>query len=190
MPTAAALLRTARHDRGLSQRALADRARVRQPGIADIETGAHDTTVDRLEQLLAPLGYRVSALPTRGRPVWEAAAAIRESVQSEDAPRAWRELIQLADDLAREPDATRVALAVTPPLPTGSARHDAVLAAVTDYRLRGLPKPGWLDDPAYTLAEPWDVEPISALRRAARRNTPPEIRRHGVYLHRQELESL
>ena len=60
--TAASLLRSARGSHGLSQRALADRARVAQPRIADIEAGQHDTTVRRLEHLLATLGQRIAVL--------------------------------------------------------------------------------------------------------------------------------
>jgi len=188
--SAANLLRTARGSRGLTQRALAARAQVRQPGIADIESGTHDATFARLDELLSALHYRLSPLPTRTRGVWEAAAAIRSALDEQDDSTAWRQVIQLADDLAREPDAVRVALAVTPPLTTGSPRFDALVAGVTEYRLRGLPLPAWLEDAQYRLTDVWDVEPLAQLQEAARDATPPELARHGVYLHASELESV
>ena len=190
--SASSLLRTARHSRGVSQRALALAAHVSQPGIAAVESGAHDTTLDRLELLLVPLGQRVSLLPTRSRPVWQVAVDLRAALDSGDDKRAWREIIQCSDDLARETYATRVALAVTQPLPVGDARYDALLAAVTDYHLSRdrLPRPLWLDLPDYRLAEPWDVEAVPSLRDQARHDTPPAIARHGVFLAAVELESV
>ena len=190
--SASSLLRTARHARGVTQRALARSAQVSQPGIAAVESGAHDTTVDRLEQLLVPLGQRVSLLPTRSRPVWQVAVDLRIALESGEEGRAWREVIQCSDDLAREAHPTRVALAVTQPLPVGDSRYDALLAAVTDYHLSrdALPRPLWLDLPDYRLAEPWDVETVESLRDRARDETPPAIARHGVFLAAAELASV
>jgi transcriptional regulator with XRE-family HTH domain len=190
--SASLLLRTARHSRGMSQRALAQAAHVSQPGIAAVESGAHDTTLDRLELLLVPLGQRVSLLPTRARPVWQVAVDLRAALESGDEGRAWREIIQCSDDLAREAYATRVALAVTQPLPVGDSRYDALLAAVTDYHLSRdeLPRPVWLDLPGYRLPEPWDVEVVPSLRDQARIETPSAIARHGVFLAAAELASV
>ncbi|MUH46731.1 MAG: helix-turn-helix domain-containing protein, partial [Actinobacteria bacterium] len=124
--TAASLLRSARGSHGLSQRALADRAQVAQPRIADIEAGAHDTTVRRLEHLVASLGQRIAVLPTLSRPACEAALAIATQLASNSDRQAWREVIQLSDDLAGASPAVRVALAVTEPAPTGDHRYDAL----------------------------------------------------------------
>jgi len=188
--SAASFLRTARTSRGMSQRALAQRANVRQPGIADIESGAHDTTLSRLEELLAALQYRLTPIPTTSRGVWEVAYAVAAAVLASDEANAWRQVIQLADDLAREPAATRIALTVTPPPSTGSARYDALIAGLTEYRLRGLPCPAWVNDSRYSLADEWDVETLPSLREAARNATPEEFSRHGIYLDPRELESV
>ncbi len=190
--SASSLLRTARHARGVSQRALAQAAQVSQPGIAAVESGAHDTTLDRLERLLVPLGQRLSLLPTRARPVWQMAVDLRAALEVGDQKLAWRQIIQCSDDLSRECPATRVALTVTQPLPVGDARYDALLAAVADHHLArdSLPRPSWLDLPDYRLAEPWDVEGVPSLRARARRRTPPAIARHGVFLAASELTSV
>lgn len=190
--SASTLLRTARHARGVSQRGLARAAGVSQPGIATVESGAHDTTAHRLEMLLAALGHRLSVLPTRSRPVWQVAVDLRIALEVGDDRQAWREIIQCSDDLAREEPATRVALAVTQPLPVGDARYDVLLAAVTDHHLTrdALPRPAWLDLPDYRLTQPWDVEDVPSLRDQARRDTPSGIARHGVYLAAAELASV
>ena len=83
-----------------------------QPGIAAIESGAHDTTVSRLELLLAALGQRVVLVPTVCRSVAEAADGIRSALVCRDENWAWREVIQTSDDLAREAPVVRVALSI------------------------------------------------------------------------------
>jgi transcriptional regulator with XRE-family HTH domain len=63
--TAWALLREARAQAKLSQRALAQRAEVAQSEIARIESGRQDPSFTRLEQLLRAAGYdlRVELAP-------------------------------------------------------------------------------------------------------------------------------
>jgi hypothetical protein len=71
-------------------------------------------------------------------------------------------------------------------------RFDSSIAAVTDSALvdARLPRPAWLDEDAWKLKEPWDVEEIPSLRQAAREATPPAIRRYGVFLDRVVLVSI
>jgi len=190
--SAAGLLRSTRTSHGLSQRALASVAKVHQPGVAAVESGSEDATVSRLEHLLRELGSQLTVLPTRRRPVWAAGEVVRHELDKGKHRSAWREVIQLNDDLRGVDRATCVALAIAPPGPTGDVRFDALIAAVTDHALVNarLPRPLWLDDPAWTLKEPWDVEEIPALQAAARKATPAAIRRHGIYLDRAVLASV
>lgn len=189
--TASAILRTTRTSHGLSQRALAQAAGVRQPGLAAVESGAEDATVSRLEHLLKELGSQLTVIPTRRRPVWAAGEDVRGALERDDHRTAWREVIQLNDDLRAVDRATCVALAIAPPGRTGDAAFDALIAAVTDCALvdARLPRPEWLDEPVWSLNEPWDVEEIASLRDAARQATPAAVRRHGIYLDRSVLES-
>ena len=189
---AANTLRTARASRGWSQRQLADAAGTRQPRIADVESGKHDAAVSTLETWLRALGHQTTLIPTRTRPVWEAAIAVRRALEANNETLAIREVIQLADDLAHESAAIRVALSVTPPPPVGDSRFDALIAAVTDYRLTSAraPRPEWLASAKYRLVDPWDVESVPALRADARKQTPASIRRHGIYLAESELASV
>lgn len=147
--------------------------------------------MSRLEQLLAALGQRIALLATVCRSVAEAADGIRDALECGDEDRAWREVIQTSDDLAREAPVVRVALSIARPLPVGEKRYEALLAAVVDYWLtrERLPRPGWLDQQACTLEEPWDVEELIELRAHARSAAPRSISRHGVYLAATELAS-
>lgn len=190
--SASGILRSTRTSRGLSQRALARAARVRQPGVAAVESGAEDATVSRLEHLLNELGSQLTVVPTRRRPVWATGEDVRRALEAKDEHWAWREVIQLNDDLRGADRATRVALAIAPPGRTGDSRFDALIAAVTDSALvdARLPRPKWLDEATWTLNEPWDVEQIPSLQASAREATPAAVRRHGVYLDRAVLASV
>ncbi len=190
--SASGILRSTRTSHGLSQRDLAKIARVRQPGVAAVESGSEDATVSRLDHLLNELGSQLTVLPSRRRPVWAAGEAVRCALDANDERSAWREVIQLNDDLREADRATCVALAIAPPGRTGDPRFDALIAAVTDSALvdARLPRPEWLDEDAWSLNEPWDVEEIPSLRKAARKATPPAIRRHGIFLDRSVLVSI
>lgn len=124
--------------------------------------------------------------------MWAAGETVRSALDAHDQRSAWREVIQLNDDLREVDRATYVALAIAPPGRTGDSRFDALLAAVTDSALvdARLPRPEWLDEDAWNLNKPWDVEEIPSLRKAARKATPPAIRRHGVFLDRAVLASI
>ena len=131
-------LRTARAARGKTQRQLAADVGTHQPHIAAIETGAHDTTVSGLERHLQALLYRLTVLPTRRRPAWEAALDVADHLSAADEASAFREILQLSDELAQSSADIRVALVVTPPPGTKDARFDALLAGVG---LRGSMNP-------------------------------------------------
>lgn len=59
--TAAELVRSARRQRGISQRELAARARVPQSTVSKVESGHQQPSVAMLERLLAAAGYRLQA---------------------------------------------------------------------------------------------------------------------------------
>ncbi|MCU1419883.1 MAG: family transcriptional regulator [Mycetocola sp.] len=79
-----------------------------------------------------------SNLPTRTE---EEPGAVVEG----DELAAFRRFLQLADNLAAEHGASRVALTLTEPS-TGSEQWDATIAALCEYRLiaEGLPVPDWV----------------------------------------------
>ena len=186
------LLRTAREAARLSQRAFAARSGVAQPSIAAVEGGSKDATVDRVSHLLADLSFRIAPIPSPRPAAWEVACDLRARLSGGDEPGAFREIIQFNDDLAASSPDIRVALCVTPPASTGSRVYDALVAAVVDYQLSrdGLPLPSWLDqETRSTVDEPWDAEPVPALRAKARETTPPAFARRGVFVSEDELVS-
>lgn len=65
-PAAARLIWGARRAAGLSQRALAQRAKVPQPTIAAIESGRQDPRFETLLALVEGCGHEVAAIPRPG----------------------------------------------------------------------------------------------------------------------------
>ncbi len=191
MTAAAALLRTARRSRGLSQSRLATDARDHQPTVSALERGDHDPGVAHLARLLAATGHRLVVLPTTSRPVCEAATDIESALRAGDEPAAFREAIQLSDDLGREHGVIRVALTATAPPTVGDVRYDALIAAIAEHYLLAerLPKPRWLASKV-VLAEPWFVDELAATREAALATTPPSFARRGVIIAASELASV
>ncbi len=99
---AAQLLRSARRGSGLTQRALAGRARVGGSAVADVERSAHDPGTGSLEHLLEATGHRLCAIPTSSFPVAVWADSIYRELRSERKSHrvAFRALIGLSDELA------------------------------------------------------------------------------------------
>ena len=189
MPIAGELLESARQSAGISRRALARLAGASNAGLVNLASGREDATTARLDGLLRHLDTQLAVLPTRRTTVSGAAAEVAERLNHDDRANALRAIWTAAADLAAVDPATRVALAVMPPAPTGDSRFDALLAAVVDQVLTtaGLPIPTWVRGPERSLADPWDVEPVRALQEGARAVTPDAIRRHGIWLDPAEL---
>ncbi|CAB5037696.1 MAG: helix-turn-helix domain-containing protein [Actinobacteria bacterium] len=181
---AAEVLRTARLNRGLTQRELATKCQVSQPAIARIESAVEDATLERLNRLLRPLGSKVTLVPFRTSTVYETAAFIRDDVSAGEFQHAFRSIIQLNDDIERADPATRVALCLTPPNATGDIRFDALIAGLVEYKLESvqLPKPLWVSDLRFFLENPWDLEQVPQLQERARLCTPAQFSRHGVFV--------
>jgi transcriptional regulator with XRE-family HTH domain len=182
--SSATLLRSARLNSGLSQRALAKECNVSQPAIARVESAVEQATVERLESWLRPLGSRITIVPFRTPTVYEIAEVIRKDLAANHFNHAFRAVIQLSDNFDAIDPATRVAIAITPPAPTGDTRFDALLAGLVEFKLdrAHLPRPIWLSDFRFFLDTPWDVEQLPQLQEEARRLTPEQFFRHGVFI--------
>lgn len=190
MTQAQLFIRSARLQSGLSQRALAERAEVQQPMISWIETGKHDATTETLDRLLRPLGRVVTLIPATTPSVLEVSKALGESVSKGEARLALRILIGLADGLASQDPATRIALAVAEPLPLGDAGWDAALAGLVEYRLRGLPVPGWISGQRFYSPEPFFVDKTKKSREWAAEHSAEEFTSRNVYIAESEFASL
>jgi transcriptional regulator with XRE-family HTH domain len=188
---AAMLVRQARARSGLSQRALAERAGDHQPNVAAIESGARDAYVATIARLVEASGGRLGVLPTTAATVAEVAVEMARLLAGGRTRLAYRTVLGFHDDLVRQDPATRVALCVMPPPPTGDRRYDALLAALVEHDLGAerLPVPAWARD-LDRDAGGWWVEDLPAMREAVRAATPPAFVRHGVWLDAAELESV
>lgn len=187
------LIQGPRQAAGLSQRRLAVLARVPQPSIAELESGAQaDVTVGLLGRLLEQCGAQLIAIPTTTPSVAAAGSALRRAVREGHAGLLFRQLIQVNDDLASEPPATRLALCLTPPPLTGDRGVDAFLAAVVEFRLRKdrLPIPEWTSLPERFCDPAWDVAGIPSLAHDVLGSTPSSFKRHGVLIAEEDLISV
>ena len=187
--TIARLLRETRRASGLTQRALAERARITQPALAAIESSEHDTRGATLERLVGAAGYGLFALPTRANSAADWADQIYQELRSPRASHAvaFRALIGLSDDLSDAEPALRVALCVAPAPPCSDLRYDAAIAAVVEHHLQRdrLPIPNWVYEDARVLDCVW-----VATQGVTEDEVPPTFRRHGVLLAESELASV
>lgn len=189
--TSSLLLRS-RSAAALTQAALGRRVGVPQSSIARAERGRQDLTVAMLARLVAATGNRLTIMPGRGLSAADAADAIRCALEANEPDLAFRTMIQLADDLAREHGAERVASCVSPPRSTGDVRYDAFLAGLVETRLvaEHLPLPIWLAG-APVLSIPWVVAGdwlVGDVQTVA--ETPDALRSRGVIIAAEDLVSL
>jgi transcriptional regulator with XRE-family HTH domain len=190
MPSAAHLLQRCRRGAALTQRALAELAGTPQPAIARAEAGRQDLTVTALDRLVHAAGWTLAVLPSQVGTVADAAESCARFLAAGDVDGPYRAVIQLADDLASESGAERVALTVTPPSQTGDRRYDAFIAGVVETRLdeQRLPRPRWLAF-APRLDEPWFVDQWSVDDPTIADRTPRRLRARGVIIDARELVS-
>jgi transcriptional regulator with XRE-family HTH domain len=186
--TAQTLLIQARSIRHLTQAALALAARTPQPSIARVEGGQRDLNVQTLDRLAHAAGCQLAILPSTRTTAAGAALAVRQAIGNHDDEAAYRSVIQLADDLASEESAERVALCVTPPPATGDERYDAFIAGIVEHRLseNELPLPRWVPTAPY-LSAPWFVDEWGGDDAVAA--TPEALRLRGVIIGDYELAS-
>lgn len=190
--TASNLLRSSRLTSGISQGDLAARAHTSQPEISSIESGRRVPTVDTLERLLRQTGHRLIAIPGAGTDAPETGERIASALRSDSADSALRAFIDYSDNLARHSGASRFALGIAEPRPTGSLAWDAALAALVDYWFSKsrLPKPDWTKALSRVLTRPespqlskYDLEPDLG-------DVPAEFRRRNVFIERSTLASV
>jgi transcriptional regulator with XRE-family HTH domain len=191
MSPAATLLRAARRSARLSQAELVRRSGIDKSTVSLIEAGLRNPSVEKLDRLLRATGRRVGVYPTSRSGSIEAGETIADWLDDGDSEAALRVFLRYSDNLAATEGVERVMLAATEPPPTGSPVWDAALAAVTEYwlDLEGLPKPGWIDDPARTLPDetPLAVNRWTSMR--AIRDVPPAFRRRRILVDESTLQS-
>jgi len=187
----ASLLRGARRAAGLTQRALAGVTHEHQPAIAAIESGKRGVTYEHLERLLAPTGHRLQIIKTTARSAHEVANNIFDQLQAKREDHAFREIIQLSDDLKRASRVELVCLTATEPPGTGDSRYDALIAGICDlYVTRSrVPRAEWISK-TQALPNAWFVDDVPEFHGMALRTTPKQLAKRNVFLAASELESV
>ena len=188
----APLLRAARRSTGLTQRELADRARMSQSSVAAVETLQSDPKFQTATRLLAAAGYRLYAAPTTRDDVASVASAIRDALRDGDRERALRLLIQMNDNLVAVHGLVRGVLVVAEPELIGIKVWDAAIAALVAYRLNqeSIPLPRWVHDERRALRRSRTLKVGHYDLAPPRSEVPAEFLERGVLAWRDTFESV
>ena len=186
------ILEAARKSRGISQVALARKARTFQANISLIESGNNDPGLSTIEQCLSPLGFRLIAIPTNKPTVAEFALILGQAIQEKKLSKVFRLIIQLSDNLNEEEPEVCVALCTSPAPTTGDVRYDALLAGVVEYTLsrRRLPIPEWVHEEIRVLPESWVVDKYAKDAASVVKVTPRAFLKHNVVIDKREFASV
>lgn len=187
-------LRRARKNARVTLAEVAVRSGVGETNLSAIENARRDPSTATVQRIADSLGVTFVAVPVRGRSSAASAAAAIADAQASGNPRlAYRNFIQLADDLAAVDPATRVVLAAEEPERSGG-RWDDALAALVEYRLiqAGAPLPQWVHKRTGDHDHTWEPQRSSVpLPVGADEDLVPEpFRRRGVLIEENELVSV
>ena len=179
MHDTAELVRSARERRGLSQRALAERAGVEQSTIARIELGEADPAYSTVVRLLDAAGFRLPD-PEPSLPTLAEAATGGEQID-------WTMLRSVADQAERDPASVRVLIGGEP-APTANTVVRTILAAVAAHLAEqaGIRAPAWARRTP-PLDHPWHPEGTPRMVRQTIAETPPVIARYNVWIRASAL---
>ncbi len=189
------LIRDARQRAGLSQAALARRAGTSQPTLAAYESGRLVPRLDTVARILDATGHELSWVATpkvrRGAaPTSEVSREIRRILRREGERGAWRRLLDFVDDFRGSPRAGQSWLIAEEPRSCGDARFDAAIAAIAELLCDevDLPWPGWTSAPQRFLERWWFVSGLPGFEAMALRDSPIELKRHGVFVNEGAFE--
>lgn len=186
-------LRRARRRSHVTLRDAATRSGVGITNLSAIENERRHPTTETVSRIANALGVTFVPVIARGRSTAAASSdAIAQAENAGDHRLAYRQFIQLADDLAAVDPVTKVLLSAEEPDLTGERWDDAV-AALVEYRLAqaGAPIPAWVTARQGEPAAPWEPQ-----RSAVPLPFPADITavaepflRRGVLIEENELES-
>jgi transcriptional regulator with XRE-family HTH domain len=186
-------LRRARRRARVSLSDAATRSGVGITNLSAIENARRHPTTETAQRIADAIGVTFVPVLARGRST--AAASADAIARAEDAGNhrlAYRQFIQLADDLAAVDPVTKVLLSAEEPDLTGRRWDDAV-AALVEYRLAeaGAPLPSWVTERSGDADEPWEPQ-----RAAVPLPFPADVTavaepflRRGVLIEQNELAS-
>lgn len=186
-------LKQARVRAGLSLTDAAKQSGIQRSNIAAIENGRRDPTASTIEKIANAARVRFVPVKRDGRTtVADAATSIADAVSQNNTKRAYRVLLQVANDLTTPDPADRFVLTIEPPVHV-SPEWDAAIAGVAEWRLRQahLPLPGWIPSVRGNRGWGWTppLSPASAAIPAREENVPAPLRERGVLIEADELTS-
>jgi transcriptional regulator with XRE-family HTH domain len=189
------LIRSARQAAGITQLEVAQRARTTQPAVAAYESGARTPSLTTLVRLLGACEHDVEvAAHPRMRRGAASLAQLSQTIQQDlDEGRerdALRLLFGFADDFRGSSRPGAIALIGDEPAATGDSRFDAALAGVAEFFAaeRGIPAPGWVDQPNRFVEPLWFVASRPEFDAYTLANTPATFARHGVLIAREVFD--
>jgi transcriptional regulator with XRE-family HTH domain len=190
-----ALVRNARQTAGITQLQVAEQAGTSQPAVAAYESGARTPSLATLKRLLGACEHDVEVI---GRPrirrgaasLAELAQTIRQDLEDGREQDALRLLFGFADDFRGSSRPGAIELIAQQPTPTGDSRFDAALAGVAEFFAseRGIPAPGWVDQPDRFVEPLWFVSSRPEFDAYTLANTPTVFARHGVLIAREVFD--
>ncbi|MBF6557109.1 MAG: helix-turn-helix transcriptional regulator [Acidimicrobiales bacterium] len=196
-------VRDIRRRTSLSQRALAAKAGVPQPTIAEIEAGRREPSITLLSRLAEAAGYELklelelllprSAVATANRVRDRLIGAEGEGwspALREDA--ALRAVIDFKNALSSSTVADFTRLVDAPPNLTGDTRWDAFIAAVVEDEsaTHAVAPPRWTNEKTRFTRPFWYLSENRALHAWELATAPGAFVRHGVLAAKEELESV
>ena len=178
----AEVVRDRRESVGLSVRDLAKRAGVAASTVQRIETGRMDPTVSMVERLLAACGEDL-ILTTQSRSrvrIAQLHGAVRQS-GTELTPD-WTRLRSFVDYVTVHPEQVSSCL-LEPPPSSGSALHDAVLAAIAEKLAHdhNVEPPRWVHR-VPPLKHEWVAAGTPRMQAKSRELTPPEFAKRNIVM--------
>ena len=181
-----------RKSAGVTQVELAQRANLYQANISEIENGLIDPSFSTVERYISRLGYQLVPVPTRTPSVIEFCQEFEDAIAAQDENWAIRAVIQLNDNLNREPAAIASALSLAEPAPVGDKRFDALIAGVVEYHLlkKSADIPEWLSKPNRYLSEEWTVDKWAGKSDQLELHTPTCIKKRNILFAESELQSV
>lgn len=188
---AAALLRRARSEAGLTQHELAALADTSQSAIAAYESGAREPSWSVLQRIVGASGHLVELKLRRDPSLFRLVDLAGRVATTTEEPLRLRLVFEFLRAAAEDGHPVRLLVAAEPAR-TGDVRFDALLAAIAEDLCvhAGLRPPSWVLDEGRILQGMWWVSDLPSARAQALVHTPASYRRRGIMLARHDLEAV
>jgi hypothetical protein len=114
----------------------------------------------------------------------DVASEVSQCLTKGDTSSAFRVVARFLEFYDKADWPTREGMVSPRPTSTGSARYDAMLAAIVEYACatHRILAPAWVNEPVYFLDEFWFVSGLKSLHADAIVHSPISFKRRGVFL--------